>query len=317
VHLFDTFCRVHREIVLRSFDRAGIWGNAFKLAHFIARDPPFLPDQSLTLRSSSFREYEHWYSFHLQRLVPRMAKLFFEDESLKLNNSTRKLLEVVVLQSWAIMIEGLGQNENNHSLYTSYRTLSVMIQRELMLLFGEIHYNQIDSIHSIGASFEGRRLDWEAHVAGATAASYVLMALCARDDTRVYLPTPLEDANLSADLFCIVGDLRLVVSIKGIASNRHIVTPYSAGTRIIGEHKKGSLEHEINSVHDGAAEIALRDRRDHQPVLIQVLRERGGALSLDRDWTSLKWPGEMIRTIKELQEQRLAERTLLARTPPA
>lgn len=283
--MLDRFYRSHRKAVFRG-DRETIWKQGFDRATKLAGTDIPLPDRSLIEGSQSIGDNAALYGLAMRRAIKRHIGHTWRQPD-------DALLEFVVLSKWYKMLEG----EETPELMAARVALGTMIQGGITQLLCDIDLGQWWKLHHFGNTEGLSRKDWQIHIAGASAAAYVLMALASREHASVYLPTAHEDANLGIDLLWVEDRICRAVSVKCVAGQgKHVLAWYvdEMPKRVKGDR----LVEDMRRIHMGAKSFSVEDGRPCEAVLVHVAKPADGPIKLDRDWEGLTWPDQILQAIQ-------------------
>ncbi len=283
--MLDRFILTHRQVTFRDESRERIWDEGFRRAATLARTEIPLPSRSLIEGTRSVGENSTFYGLAARRAIKQhIGHVWREPDG--------TFLEFVVLCKWLEALQGTEDPE----LETARAALGTMIQRGLTQLLCDVDLDQWQRFHNFGfAEGLSARL-WQIHIAGASAAAYVVMALASREEATVYLPTAHEDANFGIDLFWIEGRTCHAVSVKCVGGqDKHVLAWHVTERPPRNLTDRVSLD--MRRIHNGARQFASQEDRACVPVLVHVAKPADGPIKLDRDWEGLTWPDQILATI--------------------
>ncbi|MBI4256696.1 hypothetical protein HY626_01410 [Candidatus Uhrbacteria bacterium] len=290
--MLDSFRLSHRQILIRNADRLRIEEFTFKTAGSLAATVLDPPDRALLGITQSVGDnmafYGLWVHQHLRKIRTRNKA----SGNVRLAPLDERLLQVILLHK---LMQRLDSRQSPE-LRVAHHAVGAMIQKDLTLLLAEVRLEQWSRIFNLSKLRGIDPREWEKHIAGASAATFVLMTLASREGAEVFLPTGHEDVYLGIDLFWVEQGTTHAVSVKCITGQDTPVRVWCVSEsshcdnddRVVTDQRNISL---------GARRFASSEGRSCTPILVYVAKPEGSHVRLDLDWGRLTWPQQILETI--------------------
>lgn len=283
--MIDRFYLHHRRIVLRDQKRRRIPNRAFERASQALKLDIDLPDRSLVY-AGSVGDNVALYGLWLRQMIKRLGQGELLEE---------ELLQIVLLHRLLQLIPTDTQDVEQR---TTRAAIGAMIQKNLALLLCEVELGQWERIYNIRRLPNVNRDEWECHIAGASAVTYVMLTLASRETALLFLPAAHEDVFSSIDLLWIEDGLCHAISVKSVTGQDTPVrtwyvheSPTHAPTDQLCIH--------MRRIFSGANTLSRQDGRPCAPVLVYVCKPNGSPIRLDQDWKRLTWPDQILTLIRD------------------
>ena len=292
--MLDAFRLSHRQVSLRDSQRRYIEEFTFRAVGDLATAALDPPDRALLGITHSVGDnmafYGLWVRQHLRKVRVRNKTI----GNAPLARLDEKLLQVILLHQ---LMQRLDPRESAE-LRIAHHAVGAMIQKDLTLLLAEVRLEQWSRIFNLSKLRGMAPREWEKHIAGASAATYVLMTLASRVGAEVFLPSGHEDVNQGIDLFWVERGRTHAVSVKCVTGQDvpirawHVTeSPLNGeGDRLIDDQR---------SIYSGAHRFASSEGRSCTPILVYVAKPEGAPIRLNRDWERLTWPDRLLEQRQE------------------
>jgi len=288
--MLDAFRLSHRQVSLRDSQRRYIEEFTFRAVGDLATAALDPPDRALLGITHSVGDnmafYGLWVRQHLRKVRVRNKTI----GNAPLARLDEKLLQVILLHQLMRELDPRKSTE----LRIAHHAVGAMIQNDLTLLLAEVRPEQWSRIFNLRKLRGVDSTEWEKHIAGASAATYVLMTLASREGAEVFLPTGHEDVTLGIDLFWLERGLLYAVSVKCVTGQDvpvrtwqvHDLPHNGEGDQITADMRKIFL---------GAKRFASFDESRYCiPVLVHVAKPEGSPVQLNQNWRKLTWPDQLL-----------------------
>ena len=287
--MLDSFRLSHQQVSIRDSQRRYVQEFTFTAAGNLAASALDPPDRALLGITHSVGDNMSFYGLWVRQHLRKVRARNKASGNTPLAHLDEKLLRVILLHK---LMQRLNPRENAQ-MRIAHHAVGAMIQKDLTLLLAEVRLQQWNRIFNLRKLKGVDSAEWEKHIAGASAATFVLMTLDSRVGAEVFLASGHEDVNLGIDLLWVERGVLHAVSIKCITGQDAPVRAW----RVTESPVNGNgdpLITDKQSIFQGAQRFASSEGRSCAPVLIYVAKPEGAPIQLSRDWERLTWPDRLL-----------------------
>lgn len=287
--MLDSFRLSHRQVLIRDDRRRYIEEFTFRAVGDLAATSLDPPDRTFLNKTRSVGDNMSFYGLWARQYLREFRAHNSNIQGARLAHIDEKLLQIIILHK---LMRRLDSRESAE-LRIAHHAVGAMIQRDLTLLLAEVRLEQWSRLFNLWKLRGIEPSEWEKHIAGASAATYVLMTLASRDGSEVFLPSGHEDVTLGVDLFWLERGRLHAVSVKCVTGQVAPVRTWQVHELPHNGHGD-RITNDMRTIFSGAERFASQQESPCHPILVHVAKPEGGAINLNQNWTRQIWPDQLL-----------------------